>query len=146
MAVDYLQHAGTEATGSWWYNMFYTRTAAMVIIFANLSPLVRAMVGLGPLNASYTKCEEILMSKLPQDRTVRMCLETLKNLRNQVHRFISQSVPQQVDSSHVPCGDPDVSFAANDFAFDVSPSAFDNFFGDGGTFTFAMDDYGTSLL
>jgi hypothetical protein len=79
-------YSATEATGAWWYNVFYTRTAAMVILLAGTCPPIFESVGEEAWQQAWTNCVEILTKNLPQYAPVKTCLKTLAALRNNVLR------------------------------------------------------------
>lgn len=144
------EHAGTKATGSWWYNMFYTRTAAMVVLFANICPNLRDFLGRSKLAATYQRCEEILREKLPQDVTVRSCLSTLRKLHEQIlqppsepNTLVPSGVLNQESSWMGNPNAPDYSFFNAEMGH--AGNIFDGLW-DSGTFNFAIDEFGTSLL
>jgi len=90
-AIDLIEvtneYAGSEATGAWWYNMFYTRTAAMVVLLASVCAHVRDSIGSGKLEAARYKCRDTLLNKLPQTLAVKSCLETLDALHRRALGF-----------------------------------------------------------
>jgi hypothetical protein len=79
-------YSATEATGAWWYNVFYTRTAAMVILLAGACPPIFESLSEEAWQQAWTNCVEILTKNLPQYAPVKTCLKTLTALRNNVLR------------------------------------------------------------
>lgn len=88
------QYSATEATGAWWYNVFYTRTAAMVILLAGACPPIFESLGEEAWQRAWTDCVEILTKNLPQYGPVKACLKTLTVLRNNVLRQRSAAGPE----------------------------------------------------
>lgn len=84
------KYSATEATGAWWYNVFYTRTAAMVILLSGVCPPIREQIGDEEREEAWTKCVDILTKNLPQYAPVRSCLTTLTALRQNVLRKTAQ--------------------------------------------------------
>lgn len=79
-------YSATEATGAWWYNLFYTRTAAMVVLLSGVCPPVRERIGDEAWEEAWNNCVEILTKNLPQYAPVKLCLTTLTALRQNVLR------------------------------------------------------------
>ncbi|KAF1929226.1 uncharacterized protein M421DRAFT_134642 [Didymella exigua CBS 183.55] len=78
------EYSATDATGAWWYNVFYTRTAAMVVLLARACPPVFHVLGEQAWQQAWTRCVAILTRNLPQYAPVKACLETLTALRQNV--------------------------------------------------------------
>lgn len=93
------QYSATEATGAWWYNVFYTRTAAMVILLAGACPPISESLGEEAWQQAWTDCVEILTKNLPQYGPVKACLKTLTVLRNNVLRQRSAAGPEETTKS-----------------------------------------------
>ncbi|KAF2182323.1 hypothetical protein K469DRAFT_669687 [Zopfia rhizophila CBS 207.26] len=89
MAETTNQYSGTETTGAWWYNMFYTRTAAMVILLATVWQPLQDSIGSDTLNAAWKNCRETLLNKLPQSSSVKTCLANLEALHRHIVRYRS---------------------------------------------------------
>ncbi|KAJ4986823.1 fungal specific transcription factor domain-containing protein [Stagonosporopsis vannaccii] len=85
------QCSGTEATGAWWYNMFYTRMAAMIILLTGICAPLYDAIGADTWTAAWTDCQTVLTQILPQTITVRACSKTLELLHAHVMRHRSQS-------------------------------------------------------
>lgn len=85
------QYAGTEATGAWWYNMFYTRTAAMIVLVTAVCPPLYESIGKDTWDTAWSDCQTIMTKQLPQFATVRACSKTLEALHEHVMRHLSQS-------------------------------------------------------
>ena len=79
-------YSATEATGAWWYNLFYTRSAAMIFLLSAVCPSLHNQIGDQGWHSTWADCEEILTRNLPQYRSVKTCLTTLKVLRQNVLR------------------------------------------------------------
>lgn len=77
------KYSATDATGAWWYNVFYTRTAAMVLLLSGVCPSVHDNAR---WQHTWTSCIEILTKNLPQYKPVKSCLATLTALRKNVLR------------------------------------------------------------
>ncbi|ORY11051.1 fungal-specific transcription factor domain-domain-containing protein, partial [Clohesyomyces aquaticus] len=54
------EYTATEATGAWWYNMFYTRVAVMVVLIAGVSPSILDAIGKGTWDGAWNDCKTIL--------------------------------------------------------------------------------------
>lgn len=80
------RYSATKATGAWWYNVFYTRTAGMVVLLSGLCPPILEVIGQGAWEEAWNNCVEILTKTLPQYRPVKTCLTTLSALRQNVIR------------------------------------------------------------
>ena len=75
------KYSATEATGAWWYNVYYTRTAAMVVLLSGICPLIREHIKDEEREEAWRKCVDILTKNLPQYAPVRSCLTSLTALR-----------------------------------------------------------------
>lgn len=84
-------YSATEDTGAWWYNVFYTRSAAMVVLLAGACAPRCGLVSEEAWQQAWTACVEILTTNLPQYAPVKACLETLAALRDNVVRQRSGS-------------------------------------------------------
>ncbi|KAF1817363.1 hypothetical protein P152DRAFT_510610 [Eremomyces bilateralis CBS 781.70] len=87
------RQAATNESGAWWYSMFYIRTAAMVILLADVCAPVRESIGSATLASSWQKCRTTLRYKLPQETLVQTCLQTLEKMHEQVLTLRSISNP-----------------------------------------------------
>lgn len=106
------EYSATEAPGAWWYNVFYTRTAAMVVLLSGVCWPICNVPGDKPWQEAWTSCVEILTKNLPQSTPVKSCLNTLTFLRQNLMRRgcgpgldgrrHSQSLGQIADSQDVP--------------------------------------------
>lgn len=88
------EYSATEATGAWWYNVFYTRTAAMVVLLSGVCPPIREQIGDEPWEEAWSNCVEILTKNLPQYAPVKSCLNTLTALRQNVLRERGKGEPK----------------------------------------------------
>ncbi|KAJ8105521.1 hypothetical protein OPT61_g10123 [Boeremia exigua] len=77
-------YSATDMTGAWWYNVFYTRTAAMVVLLSAVCPPICDILGQTQWQEAWTSCVEILTKNLPQYKSVRACLATLSALRQNI--------------------------------------------------------------
>jgi len=84
------RYSATEVTGAWWYNVFYTRTAAMVVLLSGICPPISEQIGDEEREEAWRKCVDILTKNLPQYAPVRSCLTTLTALRQNIQREIGQ--------------------------------------------------------
>ncbi|KAF2624138.1 hypothetical protein BU25DRAFT_450824 [Macroventuria anomochaeta] len=80
------EYSATEATGAWWYNVFYTRSAAMVFLLSAVCPSIHVRTGDRAWQSAWADCVEILTTNLPQYALVKACLTTLKALYRNVVR------------------------------------------------------------
>ncbi|RFU33077.1 hypothetical protein B7463_g3284, partial [Scytalidium lignicola] len=90
----------TNATGAWWYNVFYLFTSAMVIILAELCPAVLANIAPEKLEASWQKCQDTLESMSSYIMAAQKCRETLCAMRRRASPANSndhQSQPTPAD-------------------------------------------------
>jgi hypothetical protein len=147
------QHAATNATGAWWYNMFYTRTAAMVVLLAHICPLVRESIGRSVLHSAWEHCRSILLHKLPQETTVRSCLQTLETLHEHVLNFGQRRDRRNVGESSRGTAEyfeaVDAEATTNSANVNTEFGQLDDYLGcifDDSAFNFAIDEYGISLL
>lgn len=98
-AVDLIEaiekYSGLNTTGAWWYNMYYTRNAAMVLLLAGICPMIYDSIGGEAWNAAWSGCRNILVNNLPQYPPVKICLTTLEALRHHIlrHRSHAQATP-----------------------------------------------------
>jgi len=98
-------YTATGATGAWWYNLFYTRTAAMVILLSGISSPIYDTLGEEQWQEGWKSCVEILTERLPQHESVKACLATLTALRQNVllqrseHGLCGRSPKQPVGAS-----------------------------------------------
>jgi hypothetical protein len=140
--------AATDATGAWWYNMFYTRSSAMVIFMAMVCPLVRDVVGHMALSSAWDHCQSILLDKLPQSLTVQKCLQTLKVLHEHICIFTAKrsgdnvAEPSHGVNMHHP-RTPNSAFSHMEQG--RLDSYWEGLF-DQTAFNFAFDEFGASLL
>lgn len=74
----------TVATGAWWYNLYYTRTAGIVILLAMVCDSVTASIGLATLSESWGKCEATLTALQTFNPAVAQCLRGLEKLHRHV--------------------------------------------------------------
>ncbi|KAF3048221.1 hypothetical protein E8E12_011323 [Didymella heteroderae] len=93
------EYSATDATGAWWYNVFYTRTAAMVILLAGACPPIFESLGEESWQQAWVNCVEILTKNLPQYAPVKTCLRTLTALRNNVLRQRSEAGSKETKGS-----------------------------------------------
>jgi hypothetical protein len=84
------KYSATEATGAWWYNVFYTRTAAMVVLLSGVFPPIREQIEVEERLEGWWNCVDILTKNLPQYAPVRSCLTTLTALRQNILRETGQ--------------------------------------------------------
>lgn len=92
-------YSPTEATGAWWYNVFYLRTAAMVILLSGVCPLICEELGNRKWTSAWQSCTTILTQNLPQFRPLKTCLATLKALRQNVLRQRAETGLYGLDSA-----------------------------------------------
>ncbi|PVH91715.1 hypothetical protein DM02DRAFT_576718 [Periconia macrospinosa] len=85
------KYSCTAATGAYWYNMFYTRSAAMVVLLGGISPSIHESIGNNTWDFSWVSCCNILTRNLPQYPSVKMCLTTLEALHHHVLRYQAQA-------------------------------------------------------
>ncbi|KAF3008669.1 hypothetical protein E8E13_009010 [Curvularia kusanoi] len=126
------QYSATEATGAWWYNVFYTRTAAMVVLLSGVCPPIREHIGDDAWEEAWRRCVAILTKNLPQYAPVRSCLTTLTALRDNVLRERNESAsrgdaPKQVAGTQVPAARrPSSSSPRNPRRSEVAASSMHN--------------------
>lgn len=95
------QYSSTEATGAWWYNMFYTRIAAMVALLAGICPMIYdAIGGSEAWDAVWTDCKFILENNLPTCVPVTTCLTSLEALRRHVVRHRTMAGADSTPEAH----------------------------------------------
>jgi len=92
----------TNATGAWWYNVFYLFTSAMAIILAELCPAVLANVAPEKLEASWQKCQDTLESMSSYIMAAQKCRETLSAMR----RRASPANSKEQQSQPAPAAPP----------------------------------------
>ncbi|KAJ4381318.1 hypothetical protein N0V86_003667 [Didymella sp. IMI 355093] len=113
------EYSATEATGAWWYNVFYTRTAATVVLLSGACPPVFENLGEEAWQQAWTNCIEILTQNLPQYAPVKACLKTLTALRDNILRQRSEAEAKERHASP-----PDL---ATEFDFKLDGEHFDPF-------------------
>lgn len=84
-------YSATDATGAWWYNVFYIRTAAMVVLLSGICPSICENTGDRTWSSAWRSCEEVLTNLLPQFKPVRTCLATLTALHQNILRQRSEA-------------------------------------------------------
>jgi hypothetical protein len=99
------KYSATEATGAWWYNVFYTRTAAMVVLLSGVCSPICDVLGDEPWQEAWTSCVQILTKNLPQYKPVKACLATLTALRQNVNH--QRSGAKTVESYRLPYSEQD---------------------------------------
>lgn len=77
-------YTATGVTGAWWYNLFYTRTAAMVVLLSGVCLPICDTLGDEQWQEGWTSCVKILTEGLPQYESVKVCLATLNALHQTV--------------------------------------------------------------
>ncbi|KIW05084.1 uncharacterized protein PV09_04232 [Verruconis gallopava] len=143
------RYAGTEATCEWWYNVFFIRMAAAILMIAKIQPELVLEVGLSRLEQSWQLCLHVLKTKLPSNDLVRNCIDGLESMYDQVDRYV------KMRDARVTSADGLAVFSSEtdpiNAAF-INESA-GNPFIDGGFFNtstdewgFAIDDYAGTLL
>jgi hypothetical protein len=93
------EYSATEATGAWWYNVFYTRTAATVVLLSGACPPIFENLGEEAWRQAWTNCVEILTQNLPQYAPVKACLKTLTTLRDNILRQRSEAEAKERHAS-----------------------------------------------
>ncbi|PYI28886.1 hypothetical protein BP00DRAFT_350041 [Aspergillus indologenus CBS 114.80] len=87
-AVDLIQAVydtcWTTLTGAWWYNGFYTTTAALVLVMSYSMPSLLQSVGHSLIQESWAKCERILGDMANYSHSARTSLHFLQTTFNQV--------------------------------------------------------------
>ncbi|KAJ9657501.1 hypothetical protein H2198_004262 [Neophaeococcomyces mojaviensis] len=81
------QYSITSSTGAWWYNVFYARTAGIVVLLAMACATLVDAVGWGNLTSTWSKCQEVLSYLQKFSPTVVPCLRGLKKLHQHVLKF-----------------------------------------------------------
>jgi hypothetical protein len=140
------EQAATEATDAWWYNMYYARTAAMVVLMATLCPMVCNSIGRDILQSSWEHCRSILRDKLPQHGVVQKCLHSLEKLDEHIRRVANTEI--HANSVGINAG-AEIGQDWTSMNFDTGLGQIDDFWVDlldPSAFDFALDDFGTSLL
>ncbi|RAH47699.1 uncharacterized protein BO95DRAFT_512878 [Aspergillus brunneoviolaceus CBS 621.78] len=87
-AVDLIQAVydtcWTTFTGAWWYNGFYTTTAALVLVMSYSMPSLLRSIGASLIQESWAKCERILGDMATYSHSARTSLHFLQTTFNQV--------------------------------------------------------------
>ncbi|KAI9776645.1 MAG: hypothetical protein M1839_009451 [Geoglossum umbratile] len=78
------KNTGTRATGAWWYNMFYTHTAGMVLIMASICVPIQAFLDMAALEESWKNCQDALGRMASYSATATRCLKGLQSLHARV--------------------------------------------------------------
>lgn len=74
----------TTATGAWWYNLFYARTAGMVALLAIVCRPLSDAIGWARLADTWVKCKAALSALECFSPSVRRCLRGLEKLYQHV--------------------------------------------------------------
>ncbi|KIW24396.1 uncharacterized protein PV07_10114 [Cladophialophora immunda] len=77
----------TSATGAWWYNVFYARTAGAVVLLAMACAAMIDAVGWERMTTAWRKCQEVLSYLQKFSPTVGPCLQGLQKLHGHIMRF-----------------------------------------------------------
>ncbi|ETN39651.1 uncharacterized protein HMPREF1541_05877 [Cyphellophora europaea CBS 101466] len=80
-----------SATGAWWYNLFYTRTAGVVILFAMACPsLFSSASNADRLLKAWELCQTVLADLEKLSSRVSPCMRQLEALQNQIQKSWSK--------------------------------------------------------
>ncbi|KAH0545362.1 hypothetical protein FGG08_000503 [Glutinoglossum americanum] len=74
-----------NTTGAWWYNMFYTHTAGMVLIMANVCIPIQEFLNMASLEESWRDCQDSLAQMASYSATAKRCLKGLRSLHSRVY-------------------------------------------------------------
>ncbi|KIX03970.1 uncharacterized protein Z518_07523 [Rhinocladiella mackenziei CBS 650.93] len=83
----------TTATGAWWYNLFYARTAGIVVLLAMVCDSIVRSIGWTKLTDAWIKCKTALSSLQIFSLTVVRCLRGLERLHHHILNFRNGSGP-----------------------------------------------------
>lgn len=140
----------TGATGAWWYNVFYIRMAAMVVLLSAICPPICDALGDEQWQEGWASCVEILTKKLPQYKPVKACVAALDTLRRSVLQRRPDSVPaeqsveqpKQIDAANGQNDNSNGAGSVSDSTHDYGQFFFDSTFD---PFTFADSDLFTDF-
>lgn len=91
--------AVSAATGAWWYNLFYARTAGIVVLLSMIcEPIVESITS-ETLQAAWLKCQLTLSSMQKFSGAVGRCLQSLGRLHEHIVAYIDKGEPQQAHTS-----------------------------------------------
>ncbi|KAK6386010.1 hypothetical protein LTS17_001584 [Exophiala oligosperma] len=74
----------TTATGAWWYNLYYARTAGLVVLMAMACDPIIDVVGWSKLTESWNKCKAALSALLVFSPAAVRCLRGLEKLHEHI--------------------------------------------------------------
>ncbi|KAL6247266.1 hypothetical protein RBB50_005611 [Rhinocladiella similis] len=74
----------TAATGAWWYNLYYARTAGLVVLLAMACDTITESVGWPKLAESWNKCQAALSALLAFSPAAAQCLRGLERLHQHI--------------------------------------------------------------
>ncbi|KIW14389.1 hypothetical protein PV08_07171 [Exophiala spinifera] len=77
----------TAATGAWWYNLYYARTAGLVVLLAMACDTITESVGWTKLAESWNKCKATLSALLVFSPAATHCLRGLERLHQHIVSF-----------------------------------------------------------
>ncbi|RVX73674.1 hypothetical protein B0A52_02564 [Exophiala mesophila] len=99
--------ATSSATGAWWYNLFYARTAGMVILLSMVCEPVVTSITLARLQQAWSTCQTALASMQKFSGAVGRCLQGLENLHEHILAFLERDELRSKDtdvSTTIPSG------------------------------------------
>lgn len=82
--------ATSTATGAWWYNLFYARTAGMVILLSMVCEPVVTSITFARLQQAWSTCQTALASMQKFSGAVGRCLQGLENLHEHILAFLDR--------------------------------------------------------
>lgn len=94
--IDILhENSSTSMTGAWWYNVFYARTATIVILLAMMSETVDDAIGSKIVMTAWTKCHNIFSYLQRFNAAIKLCLQGLEKMHRHVQKFRNYQRPAQ---------------------------------------------------
>lgn len=74
----------TAATGAWWYNLYYARTAGIVVLLAMICDSIIESAGWAKLAESWNKCKATLSALQVFSPTAASCLRGMEKLHQHI--------------------------------------------------------------
>ncbi|KAK5218983.1 hypothetical protein LTR72_008165 [Exophiala xenobiotica] len=96
----------TAATGAWWYNLYYARTAGIVVLLALICDDIIESAGWATLTESWNKCKSTLSALQVFSPTAASCLRGMEKLHQHI---LTYKHKQDFDASMNHAVDLDVS-------------------------------------
>lgn len=93
------RYSGLTSTNLWWYDVSFTRTAAIVILLAGVCAPVRETIGNDALQAAWEMCRDTLLNKLPATSLVIGCLEMIEKMNQSILRYRNHASENSPDLS-----------------------------------------------